>query len=212
MTLINLFFYAFHIYQGAFKRDADIGNRRDLIIVFVFTTALAFVMAIFLTITFCAFFGFLHFSFITIDSVILLNHVLLVVIFVAFILMDWRAFRSARSQDTGLTTELVSAWLSVWLVSVPSLLVTLLAILLHNRILANPDWLLVFDKPEILSGDTYGYLYVPVVNPSSQEEPMFGLFVSGLNTGLIMASIMVSQIAFFAIQVFKNIDLGKNGE
>lgn len=59
------------------------------------------------------------------------------------------------------------------------------------------------DKPEILAGARYGYLHVPLVSPSVEERPLFGLFVSGLNVGLLMASIIASQVAFFVLEVFR---------
>lgn len=203
MTFINLCFYVAHIYRGAFKGPPSTEKQRDLVIIFVASVVLMFVIGAFLTGTLAAFLG-VQISFLKFNSVVLLNHYFVLGVLAVFVVMDWRAIQSAQRLPARPTSDLPAAWLSVWLVSVPSILVTLLALLLHHNLSTNPDWMLIYDKPEILSGEKYGYLHVPLVNPSSEEMPMFGLFISGLNVGLIMASMMVSQIAFFAIEVFRN--------
>ncbi|MDZ4819456.1 MAG: hypothetical protein SGJ20_10835 [Planctomycetota bacterium] len=210
MTLINLCFYAAHVIREALKNNADASNRRDLFIVFWISMLLAVVISAFLTVTVVALLG-IHVPLINFDSVIVINHCLILGILVVFIRMDRRAFRNAQKEGAGLNVEVAAAWLSVWLVSVPSFVVTLLALFLHYELTTNPDWMLIYDKPEILSAEShgYGYLHIPLASPSSQEQPMFGLFVSGLNVGLIMSSIMVSQIAYFAIQVFKSRNWGE---
>ncbi len=62
---------------------------------------------------------------------------------------------------------------------------------------------MMFDKPEVLSGSRYRYNVVPVIEPASQMKLWFVLFASGLNTGLLMACIIMSQAALFVLQIFR---------
>ena len=201
MTLINLCVYITHVHKAVKKPVLDAQDRWGLWSVFYASVTLAVLIFLFLTGTFFAFIGGIpSFAF---DDTVTWNHWLLLVILLVFGFLDWSAFQRLSAKNNRLTSDAAVLWLCVYLISIPSILVTVLAMTLRYFLVTNPDWMLIFDKPEILSGETYGYLHTPIVSPSETERPLFGLFASGLEVGIIMASIMVSQIAFFALQVFR---------
>lgn len=201
MTLINLLFYIKNGDERGLRRESTDAERNNVKRVRFMAFAILTFIIIFSLITILAFFG-ISIEYVNFGSIVEVNHWLLFVILFMFIVMDWWELKIVKQTAGGDWMKETVALLYVWLVSVPSILVTILAILLHWSLLRNSDiWFLVIDKPEILSGEQYGYLYPPLVFPSPQERPLFDLFFTGLNVGLIMASIIVSQLSYFVIEV-----------
>lgn len=203
MILINLLFYIAHVSSDVRRTKAKhVPGRSHLRCVIGLSGFIAMAIATFVVVTLLAFSG-IQIPGVSCESTIAFNHYLLLAIFVCFVVMDFLALRSARLQGTKGEGDAMASLLSIWLVSVPSIFITCFALVLHWILVTNPDWMLIYDKPEILSGEQFGYLHVPLVSPSAAERPMFGLFVSGLNVGVLMASIIASQIAFFVLTVFR---------
>lgn len=201
MTLINLGFYLQSSDEYGLSDESTCVDRKIVKRVRGMAIIICVLIGLFLGITILAFIG-VAIPYVSFGKIVEVNHVLLLVILIMFICMDWWELKRVQGGAGGDCMKETVALLYVWLVSVPSILVTCLAILLHWSLVRNADvWFLIIDKPEQLSGEKYGYLHPPLVVPSPHEIPFFDLFFTGLNVGLIMASIIVSQLSYFVIKV-----------
>lgn len=201
MTLINLLFYIKDSDEKGLSGESGSEGVRIVKYVRGMAISICVLIAVFLVLTALAYGGaqIPRFGF---GTIVGWNHWILLVILSMFIFMDWLELKRVQGGGGGEWMKETVALLYVWLVSVPSIVVTVLAIVLHWSLLRNSNvWLLVIDKPEQLSGEQYGYLHPPLVSPTPQERPFFDLFFTGLNVGLIMASIIVSQLSYFVIRV-----------
>lgn len=201
MTLINLVFYLESGDAHGLRDGSTDAEKRNVKRVRLIAIIICVLIAVFLVLTSLAFCG-IQIPYFSFGKIVEFNHWFLLGILIMFICMDWWELKRVQRGAGGDWIEETVALLYVWLVSVPSILVTVLAIVLHWSLVRNSEvWFLIIDKPEQLSGEQYGYLHPPLVSPSSQERPFFDLFFTGLNVGLIMASIIVSQLSYFVINV-----------